>query len=274
MNYFFQNPSVIVEPTATEIVLFSCDNIYFEKYGIFNLLSCDIVNHNVHVHIINPSEKNLNFLKEIKNVLKIQLSFSIEYINIDLNFYAIKSYYYCSRFYVASWLGRKFSIEKFHVVDADVIFNEKIIIPENINLCLNYNKDADNLWQKIMAGYIFISKNELSFFDKVLEEYEKRFNVTDFEIVSKIENKIEKANFTGLDQVCLSMIFERDLKHLSSEFLNIKTNSLNIISKEEKTSKIWALLSKAKRNNIEKYLYKKYIDYFEKINYDSDFYRV
>jgi hypothetical protein len=274
MNDFFSDPIMIDSPNVSELVLFSCDNIYFEKYGIFNLLSCDTVNHDVHIHIINPSEKNLNFLKKIKNILKIKLSFSIEYVNADLNFYAIKSYYYCSRFYVARWLCQDFSIKKIHIVDADVIFNEKIFIPNEITLCLNYNSDANNFWQKIMAGYIFISKEEMHFFDEVLEEYKNRYKNTDFEKVSNIENKIEKANFTGLDQVCLSIIFEKNQKQLSLTFLNIKTENLNIIGKEEKGSKIWALLTKAKKNNIEKYLYKKYINYFKDIDYDSDFYRI
>jgi hypothetical protein len=264
MNLFFKDIVMNISPKDEELVLFSCDDIYFQKYGIYNLLSCNDVYQHVHVHIINPSLDSLVLLEKIIKKLSINVSYSTEILNTNLNFYAIKSYYYCSRFYVARWLFEKYNLKKIHIVDADVIFNEKIIIPDNITLAVDYNSDAPTLWQKIMAGYIFISVEEINFLNLVIDEYSIRYVNTDFNAVSLIENKIEKANFTGLDQVCLSVIFEKLEKERSDSFLNTRT-LLNFKGKGETGSKIWMLLGKAKKNKIEDYLQEKYLNYFMEI---------
>jgi hypothetical protein len=147
-----------------------------------------------------------------------------------------------------------------HIVDADMIFNEKIIMENYINLSLEYNKSFNNLWQKIMAGYIFISKNKIQFLEKVIEEYCCRYIETDFDKVSLIENKIEKANFTGLDQVCLSFVFEKENIEEDNDFFNLLPVKFEYKSKGDNEAKMWMILGKTKKV-VEPYLREKFKDY-------------
>ena len=258
---FFKNIKYLEYPTSFESVLFACDDLYFKKFVIYNIFSCDQVGHDVHCHLINPSEESLNLIKNIKKKLKIKCSYSIEsFDSSNLNFYALKSYYYCSRYYVAIDIFKNYNVSKLHIVDADMIFNEKIIMENHINLSLEYNKSFDNLWQKIMAGYIFVSKNKIQFLEKVIEEYCCRYNETDFDKVSLIEDKIEKANFTGLDQVCLSFIFEKENIEEDKDFFNLLPVKFEYKSKGDNEAKMWMILGKTK-NAIEPYLREKFKNY-------------
>lgn len=262
-NNFFKSFNFLHYPAKKEIVLFSCDDLYFKKFGIFNIISCNEVGHDIHFHIINPSKESLELFNNIKSKLRIQYSYSTELLETkDLNFYALKSYYYCSRYYVATFLFENTLVEKIHIVDTDAIFNDKIVMKENIDLSLEYNDQYNNLWQKIMAGYVFIEKKKSWFLKEVLFEYEKRYDSTDFAIVSNIENKIEKANFTGLDQVCLSYVFELYKLNLEDSFYNLLPIKSQFKSKGDNLAKIWMILGKSKVD-ADKYLRKKYIKYFD-----------
>jgi hypothetical protein len=262
-NKFFKNINFIKYPLSQELVLFSCDDLYFKKFGIYNVCSCDKVEFDVHCHIINPSSESLELIKKLEKKLKINFSYSIEFLDtLDLNFYALKSYYYCSRFYIAIKLFESHSISKLHIVDTDMIFNEKIIMPNNINLSLEYNNSFDNLWQKIMAGYIFITKSKIQFLKDVLSEYENIYDNINFDEVSLIENKIQKANLTGLDQVCLSYIFEKNNLEKNNDFFNLLPVKKEYKSKGDGEAKMWMILGKTK-NVVEPYLKEKFKEYIK-----------
>jgi hypothetical protein len=86
---FFQNVELISKPKTKEKVIFQCDENYFVNYGIYNLFSCNNHGHDVHLHLINPSEL---LIEQIKNLqLSIDLSISIEKLaTTDINFYKLK----------------------------------------------------------------------------------------------------------------------------------------------------------------------------------------
>jgi hypothetical protein len=111
-----------------------------------------------------------------------------------------------------------------------------------------------------MAGYIFISKNKIQFLEKVIEEYCCRYIETDFDKVSLIENKIEKANFTGLDQVCLSFVFEKENIEENNDFFNLLPVMFEYKSKGDNEAKMWMILGKTKKV-VEPYLREKFKDY-------------
>ena len=78
----------------------------------------------------------------------------------------------------------------------------------------------------------------------------------------EIENKIEKANNTGLDQVCLTEVLEDQKIFQNADFLNLDS-LLDFSSKGENDSKIWVLVGKTKRSLEDSYLYSKYKNYFK-----------
>ena len=63
---FFQDVELISRPNGREKVIFQCDENYFINYGIYNLFSCDNHGHDVHLHLINPSDLLLEQIKNLK----------------------------------------------------------------------------------------------------------------------------------------------------------------------------------------------------------------
>jgi hypothetical protein len=89
---YFQNVEIIIPPKSKNKVVFQCDEYYFNGFGIYNLLSCDKHKHDVHLHLINPSELLLDNIKNLN--LTIDLSISKESLELEnINFYKLKSYY-------------------------------------------------------------------------------------------------------------------------------------------------------------------------------------
>jgi len=98
MQEFFNDIEIIKNPISKTAVVFQCDEKFFNEYGIYNLLSCEQNDLDAHIHFINPSQ---SFLDKISNLqTDINLSYSIEHINTDINHYKLKSYYFCSRYFI------------------------------------------------------------------------------------------------------------------------------------------------------------------------------
>ena len=84
-----------------------------------------------------PAKSQLNEVKDLiatqiqktlpKINLNIELSITTENLSIEnINFYKLKSYYFCSRYFITDLLFSENLLEKAYVTDADIIFNEKI----------------------------------------------------------------------------------------------------------------------------------------------------
>jgi hypothetical protein len=263
-NLFFKNVLFDSIPVSNNLVVFSCDDNYFKKYGIYNILSCDETDQPAHVHLINPSLDSVLTLKLIKNKLQIPLSWSTEYFETsNLNFYLLKSYYYMARFYLSNYIFQHTAVTHIKIVDADIIFNSLISFPESVNMGITYKKQKNTAWERTAAYFLFLTSLYKDFLPKVIALYEEKIKNIDFVTVEKIENKIEKANFTGLDQVCLTEILENECIYQNQDFLNLE--SLQAFSSKGHDAKIWVLVGKTKKLLPEDYLLIKYKKYFENI---------
>ena len=92
----FNNVSLIKSPTYPERLIFACDDLYFLKYGVYHILSCNLAGHHVHCHVINPSEETIQTYEKIVANIDIDLSFSTE--SVSLTGWPLRSYYYSRSF--------------------------------------------------------------------------------------------------------------------------------------------------------------------------------
>jgi hypothetical protein len=246
---YFQKLKIIVPPKSRNKVIFACDGDYFNSYGIYNLLSCNNYNHDVHVHIINPTEKLLNKINEL--TLSIDLSISIEELDTsNINFYKLKSYYFCSRYFICDYLFNNDLIDTAYITDADVIFNENISFDNTVTLGILYYPKYESLWKQTGANFLYVTKERKSFVNKIVNLYQKYVETNDFETISDSMDKSVRADIYGLDQVCMSEIIKNE-----TDFFNLATIE-NFVSKKQ-NSQIWSLTGPWKKNpNIKSILEK------------------
>jgi len=218
-------------------VLFSCDAIYFQKYGMYNVLSCNNTENAVHAHIINPDQTCKELVDDLKSYCNIDFTFSYEYKNFsNYNQYQIKSYYYMRRFYIAK--DELKNLNCVLITDADVIFNKKINF--NLKLGLQYIPKNEGLWRKTSAAVVFVHRDYINFLEKVLNEYEKQIKNIDYSVLDTNVDKLTKGNLVGLDQVCLTKVIESDYVD-DKNFINLYQNR-KIISKRQNEADIWILV--------------------------------
>lgn len=241
---FFENVSYIVEPKKKQKVIFQCDETFFKKYGIYNLISCDKLHQDVHIHFINPSDKFINQISKFQ--LNIELSISQEFLNVEnINFYKLKSYYFCSRYFIADKMFTDDLIDCAYITDADIVFNNKIDLPD-VNLGILFYPQYDNLWKRTGANFTLVRKNKKEFLSDVTNEYKSRILSTNFEAIDESMNKLEKAELYGLDQVCMSAVI-KNKKYC--DFFNL-CEITNFISKGPGTQ-LWSFTGGNQKGNPE-----------------------
>jgi phage pi2 protein 07 len=237
---FFQNVKIIKYPSSKERVVFQCDEFYFKNYGFYNLLSCDQLNQDVHIHFINVSD---DFLNKVLNLdLSIDLSISLEIVNTNVNFYKLKSYYFTSRYFIADYLFDKNLLDRAYITDADIIFNERISIQNSKLGVLHYPNYQGNLWKQTGANFLFVSKDRKDFIKKIITEYNLKLLQINFENINDEMPKYERSNMYGLDQVCMSIAMQSE-DTASPYFLNLNEIE-RFIGNKDMTCKIWSLTSK------------------------------
>jgi hypothetical protein len=247
---FFRNTKLIKSPTSREKVIFQCDQKFFEDYAFYNLLSCNNVGHDVHIHFINVDDA---FLKKVTALnLNIDLSISTEDVDTNINYYKLKSYYFTSRYFITDYLFENALIDIAYITDADIIFNERINIPFSKLGVLYYPRYENNLWKQSGANFLYITKDKHSFLKKIIDEYNKKLLTTDFEMINESIPKYERSNLYALDQVCISLALKtEDLT--STDFINL-CQIENFLSNKTMTCKIWSLT--AKKNETTKQILK------------------
>jgi hypothetical protein len=242
---FFKNVKFYRYPTAKEKVIFQCDELYFTKYAFYNLISCNNAGHDVHIHFINPSQKFLDKVDNIK--LEIDLSITTEELAIEnINYYKLKSYYFCSRYFVTDLLFSKGLIDKAYVVDADIIINEKISFEEKIQLGVLYYPNYTNYWKQTGANFLYVCKSRQDFITKIIQSYLKKLEEVKFEEIHEGMEKYVRSNMYGLDQVCMSLQMS-DENVEDEKFLNLSSVD-NFISKTPYT-KIWSFTGAGTKQN-------------------------
>jgi hypothetical protein len=237
---FFQDIKFISKPKTKEKVVFQCDENYFINYGIYNLFSCDKHGHDVHIHLINPSDLLLEQIKNLK--LSIDLSISTEQLEItNINFYKLKSYYFCSRYFISDLLFEKNLISKAYIVDADVIFNQRINFDNSIELGVLYYPHHDTLWKQTGANFLYVTEKRKNFLRNIVNLYNEKVQHIPFELINENMEKLQRANMYGLDQVCMSELISQE-----HNFFNL-CDLENFLSKNQ-SSKIWSLTGPWKQN--------------------------
>ena len=214
----YNNVDFLRTPKVDTSVVFSCDDIYFQKYGLKNLQSCVNTLQKSHCHIINPSLETLSIIDDLDS----SISISTEKLDTAINEYKLKSYYYCARFFIANDLFNKFNVNALWICDADIIFNSKPKIPTNKKIGISYNPDQSHLWKKTQASLMYFHQDKKEFVSKVIKEYLHRVNSTNFSKVDTITNKYSKGDIVGLDQVCMSVVL-LDSYITDSSFINLHT---------------------------------------------------
>jgi hypothetical protein len=143
------------------IILTCCDEVYFNKFGISFINIClkhyDGV---VHVHVINPSYRTLNFFKRRKSE---RISFSIEENLIDLD----RAYYASSRFMISQKIIKEYGADIL-MVDIDQAISRDITKIINSfssnkhNLYINKLNNSWMPWNYYLAGNIYLRNNDLT----------------------------------------------------------------------------------------------------------------
>jgi hypothetical protein len=248
---FFQDIEFISKPRSKEKVIFQCDEKYFVNYGIYNLISCNNHGHDVHLHLINPSDSLLEQIKNIK--LSIDLSISTEKLIItDINFYKLKSYYFCSRYFISNLLFEQNLISKAYIVDADIIFNERINFDDSVELGILYYPHYDTLWKQTGANFLYVTDKRKNFVKNIVNLYNEKIQHIPFETINENMGKLQRSNMYGLDQVCMSELITQE-----QSFFNL-TDIENFLTKTQ-NSKIWSLTGPWKKNPDIKDLLEKYL---------------
>lgn len=251
---FFSNIKIIKEPVSRHKVIFQCDEYYYENYAKYNLISCNETKQDVHIHFINPSN---DFLKSVLDLnLGIDLSVSIEYLDTTINMFKLKSYYFVSRYFIADLLFELDFIESAYITDADIIFNEQIILPVDVSLGVLHYPEHNNLWKQTGANILFVKKERQQFLKNLINDYLDRLNNTDFNQINTNMDKITRSNLYGLDQVCMSYVLQYE-----KDFYNLRTIP-KLLGKFD-SFKIWTLTggNQKSREDIKEKL-KLRFDYF------------
>jgi hypothetical protein len=249
---YFQQLEMIIPPKSRTKVIFQCDENFFNNYGIYTLLSCNRHRHDVHLHLINSNDKLISRIKDLN--LSIDLSISSEVLDIEnVNFYRLKSYYFCARYFICNYLFENNLIDLAYVTDADIIFNDTIVFNTNVTLGVLYFPQYDTLWKQTGANLLYVTNKRKDFVSKIIELYNKKFNDTDFESITPDMDKFVISNMNGLDQVCMSTIIKDE-----TDFLNLALID-DLISKQQ-TSRIWSLTGPWKKEPNIKDILENYVN--------------
>lgn len=260
MQDFFKSVTIKRHPKSKCPVVFQCDDNFFDNFGRYNLLSCNKHKQDVHIHLINPSNR---LLKNLENAnLDIDLGYSFENIDTSINRYKLKSYYFCARYFVANLLFECTDIEGTYITDADIVFNKKVTFDKRVSLGMLYYPGYDNLWKQTGANFTYVRKDRKNFLENVITEYKDRLKTTDFNSITEDMDKITKANLYALDQVCMSTALKQE-----KSFTNLTENP-NFISKDREKTDIWSLTGGNQKYDtlVHMYLKDKFSDDLQRIN--------
>lgn len=240
----FKDIRFIKPPSKETSICFSCDSIYFKRYGQYTLQSAIKTHQVAHCHIINPSSDVLDIIDKFK---EFNVSFSIENLEISkLHKYQLLSYYFCSRFFVAELLFNNFEIEYLWITDTDVLFDQYIGRPDDKKLCVDYDPNADNLWKKTTGNIIYVNSDKKHFLNLVINEYIKRYNQINFNLIADDADKLTRGNLIGLDQVSMSVVIENNFLN-DQEFSGLGIIP-NLKGKTRGSVKVWTPVGKSKDN--------------------------
>lgn len=166
------------------VSLASCDSKYLYAHAPAFLASSVLSHNDVHLHIINPSEDDLNYAHSLRALAR-KLSSTPPHISISWEEYDLNSmwarmdeeekrtYYACNRFIVAPQILAK--AKSLFITDIDCLFMHHVFEPgTDIALFLREALPGTVGWEargtRVAAGAVFYNKSALPFAIKVRDK--------------------------------------------------------------------------------------------------------
>jgi hypothetical protein len=174
-----------------DVLFCSCDSIYFEEFAKPLAYSANQHGNDLHIHVMEPTEKNKADFILLKDDVSIDLTISEE-----VGGFNNREYYSCNRFIVAPYLLQQ-GAERLLIIDTDCLIMDHLDFPEaDLGLFLRKPWENHNEWETlashVAAGMVYYTQTSFSFAAEVSEALTK--------------NKL----IWFIDQVALWKTYERD----------------------------------------------------------------
>ena len=245
--------TIKVKDKINEVIFTAVDSIYFKKYAYAWAWSIYQNNLHGHIHVINPSNWDINNLKKLQITSKGKINFSIG--DFDFNLPKDKCYFASFRFLYIEKLKEFYN--KVLITDVDSIIRKRINFPkEDFGFFIREPIDSEDQWyvesSKLAAGIFYIDLDST-----------KNFNFKDTYLDNLLLLKKQNQWKWMVDQHALHKIF-LELEQ-SNEFEIKKFNSIDLCWDFKQPSIIWTGKGKRKHKST-KYLreYKKYLHEYQK----------
>jgi len=194
------------------VVFAACDEKYFLEHAPAFAYSADNIGKNVHIHVINPSDKVFALASVIQGTTKVETTFSYHDHNDARNMdpEQQRTLYACVRFIVLPHIVR--SADKVLTCDIDQLFMQEFDFPKTpIGFFPRTDKvNAANEWEangmKVAAGAVYANADAVA-------------------VVDAIHTSLQEAPLRWfVDQIVLSKVFEQVgdawITHFDSQFMD------------------------------------------------------
>lgn len=236
-----------------EVIFTAVDSIYFKKYAYVWAWSIYQNNLHGHIHVINPSNRDINNLKKLRITSKEKINFSVG--DFDFSLPKDKCYFASFRFLYIEKLKELYN--KVLITDVDSIIRKRINFPkEDFGFFIREPLDSRDQWyvesSKLAAGIFYINLDST-----------KNFNFKDAYLDNLLHLRKQNQWKWMVDQHALHKIFLELEKF--NEFEIKKFNSIDLCWDFKQPSIIWTGKGKRKHKST-KYLreYKKYLHEYQK----------
>jgi len=189
---------------SPEIILISVDSKYFRRHAIAWAWSVFINSMHGHIHIINPSKKDLYNAYAINENTNHQVSFSSETLGKKVS--SNSAFLASRRFFVAKHLMD--SYEKILITDADSYFMKQFNFPDSdVGIFFREPFSSDSKWiregTRVASGLVSLSGKEGRLFID--------------EVVSNLKQEADISGWKWfIDQLCIWQVYlelkEKDMK--------------------------------------------------------------
>lgn len=243
-----------VKNKIDKVIFTAVDSKYFKKYAYAWAWSIYKNNMHGHIHVIDPSNQDLNNLKKLQKNSKDRIRFSTGYS--DFNFPRDRCFFASFRFLYADKLNNLYN--KVLITDVDSIIRREFEFPsEDFGFYVRKPIESDDTWyvesSKLAAGIFYINLDAA-----------KKFKFTENYLDSLIDLKKNNQWKWMVDQNALYKVFHK-LTELD-RFKIKKFGKKDLCWDFNDSSQIWT------GKGARKYKSKKYIQEFKK--YLHDYYKV
>lgn len=168
-------------PYDRDILLASCDGIYFNEHGHEFINSCLAHNNNCHVNIINPSLENIDYAIE-RNRKDDRFTFTMQNYSEGLfrDFEEYRSYLASSRFLLVNYFFELGVTEpnsnRYMILDIDCVVRKEIIFPHT-DFGIYKREYETHPGMKVAAGIVYVSDHGRPFISSVVENIKALYSL-------------------------------------------------------------------------------------------------